>query len=131
MELACPTDPEKVAQYGFDWNRTEEVEAKLEEEVEEFHRALTQGDQHAATEELGDLLFTLVNLARHMGVDPETALDATTSKFARRFERVERNLKRRGIDPGRAGLDALETEWQAVKQAAAREKPARKGRRRR
>jgi MazG family protein len=111
---------EKVAQYGFDWQRAEDVELKLREEVDEFHAALKQHDSRAVAEELGDLLFTLVNLARHVSVDPETALNATSAKFARRFARVERNLKQRGLDPARAGLDQLEAEWQAVKRRTAR-----------
>jgi MazG family protein len=107
---------EKVAQFGFDWQRAEEVEVKLREETDEFHQALRHGNRRAIAEELGDLLFTLVNLARHVGVDPETALDATSHKFARRFSAVERNLRRRGTDPATAGLDVLEREWQRVKQ---------------
>lgn len=106
---------EKVAQYGFDWQHAEGALVKLREEVEEFQEALQQNQADAVAEELGDLLFTLVNLARHVGVDPETALDKTNQKFIRRFEAVEKNLKRRGLDPSEAGLDELETEWQAVK----------------
>jgi tetrapyrrole methylase family protein/MazG family protein len=113
---------EKVAQYGFDWQRAEDVEAKLREDVDEFHAALKQRNGQAVAEELGDLLFTLVNLARHLKVDPETALNATSEKFARRFTMVEKNLKRRGIDPAKAGLDQLEEEWQAVKRELAERK---------
>lgn len=106
---------EKVAQFGFDWQRTEEVEAKLNEEVHEFHEALASKNKRAAAEELGDLLFTLVNLARHMKVDPETALNATNRKFARRFAAMERSLKQAGIDPEDADLDTMEVHWQKVK----------------
>jgi tetrapyrrole methylase family protein/MazG family protein len=106
---------EKVAQYGFDWQRAEDVETKLREETDEFHQALKKGDKRAATEELGDLLFTLVNLARHLGVDPETALNATNSKFVDRFGKVEKQLRRKGLDVSSAGLKTLEREWQRAK----------------
>ena len=106
---------EKVAQYGFDWQHAEGALVKLREEVDEFSEALQHNRHDAVAEELGDLLFTLVNLARHVGVDPETALDRTNQKFVRRFEAVEKSLKRQGLDPSDVGLDVLDTEWQAVK----------------
>jgi tetrapyrrole methylase family protein/MazG family protein len=106
---------EKVAQYGFDWQHAEGALAKLREEVEEFHDALRLRQHDAVSEELGDLLFTLVNLARHVRVDPETALNQTNKKFVRRFEAVEKSLKRQGFDPAEVGVDVLDKEWQAVK----------------
>jgi len=106
---------EKVAQFGFDWHRAEEVEEKLQEEVREFHAALERGDRRGVQEELGDLLFTLVNLARHLKIDPETALNGTNRKFARRFAAMERSLRQAGIDPADADLDTMETHWQRVK----------------
>lgn len=106
---------EKVAQFGFDWHRAEEVEVKLQEEVGEFHAALVARDQRAVEDELGDLLFTLVNLARHVKVDPETALNATNAKFARRFAAMERSLRQSGIDPAHADLQTMEEHWQKVK----------------
>jgi tetrapyrrole methylase family protein/MazG family protein len=109
---------EKVAQFGFDWQKPAEVEAKLHEEVREFHEALDKGDRHAVEEELGDLLFTLVNLARHLRVDPETALNRTSEKFARRFRAMERSLVRSGIGLGRADLETMEAHWQQVKREA-------------
>ncbi len=118
---------EKVAQYGFDWQHAEGALVKLREEVDEFHEALQQNQHDAVAEELGDLLFTLVNLARHVGVDPETALNITNQKFVRRFEAVEKNLKRHGLDPSDVGLDVLDAEWQAVKakESARKKKSAR------
>jgi len=109
---------EKVAQFGFDWQKPEEVEAKLHEEVREFHEALDAGDRRAVEGELGDLLFTLVNLARHLQVDPETALNHTSEKFARRFRAMERSLVRSGIGLGRADLKTMEAHWQQVKREA-------------
>ena len=67
-----------------------------------------------------------MNLARHVGVDPETALDATSHKFARRFSAVERNLRRRGTDPATAGLDVLEREWKEVKRRRRRPRRTRR-----
>lgn len=109
---------EKVAQFGFDWQRTEEVEAKLHEEVQEFHEALEGGRPRAVEDELGDLLFTLVNLARHLKVDPETALNRTNEKFAARFRAMEESLCKAGIDLSEAGLDTMEEHWQKVKHQA-------------
>jgi MazG family protein len=109
---------EKVAQFGFDWSDIKGVERKLREETDEFHRALRAGRRRAQAEELGDLLFTLVNLARHLGVDPETACHAASDKFARRFGRVERGLLRRGVDVRSAGLATLEREWQKTKRSS-------------
>jgi tetrapyrrole methylase family protein/MazG family protein len=117
---------EKVAQFGFDWPDVRGVERKLREETDEFHRALRKRDRTAQTEELGDLLFTLVNLARHLGVDPETALNAANDKFARRFQRVEASLRRQKIDLSKAGLKVLEAAWQASKQPV-RSRPAKQG----
>ena len=107
---------EKVAQFGFDWPDVEGVERKLREETDEFHRALRQRDRRAQTDELGDLLFTLVNLSRHLGVDPETALNAANDKFTARFQRMERWLKRRKIDLAGSALAVLEEAWQQSKE---------------
>lgn len=111
---------EKVAQFGFDWPDVEGVEEKLREETDEFHRALKKRNRRAQTEELGDLLFTLVNLARHLRVDPETALNTANDKFSKRFVRMERWLKQRRIDLAQAGLATLEQAWQASKKAPRR-----------
>lgn len=118
---------EKVAQFGFDWPHIDGVERKLREETDEFHRALGEKDRRAQTEELGDLLFTLVNLARHLGVDPETALNSANDKFATRFSRVERALRRRRLDLDKAGLRVLEEAWQASKTTSPRKRPRRGG----
>lgn len=109
---------EKAASVGFDWPDVEGVERKLREETQEFHQALKRRDRRAQTEELGDLLFTLVNLARHLGVDPETALNGASDKFSSRFGRMERRLKARGTPVSEAGLETLEEAWQESKQHA-------------
>jgi MazG family protein len=115
---------EKAAGVGFDWPDVAGVESKLREETDEFHRALARRDRRAQTEELGDLLFTLVNLARHLGVDPETALHTANEKFRARFVRMERRLRAQGEALGEADLDTMEAAWQASKRRAA---PGRSG----
>lgn len=118
---------EKAAGVGFDWPSVRGVERKLREETDEFHRALGRRDLRAQTEELGDLLFTLVNLARHLGVDPETALHAANEKFSTRFGRMEKRLQARNTPLGKAGLKVMEEAWQESKRERRRaaRRPAR------
>ncbi len=111
-----------AAQLGFDWPHADGVFAKLEEEIAELRAGLSQGDadrdrprRDALREEIGDLLFTLVNLARHVDVDPEVALMAANAKFARRFRMVEDRLA--GEPEARGDIDRLEAWWQAAKEA--------------
>jgi ATP diphosphatase len=106
----------RAARIGFDWpgNDTEPVFAKLDEEVAELKSELAKGgDAGAIEDELGDILFAVVNIARKVAVEPETALRRATSKFERRFRAVEARAKERGIG---SDLDALEALWQEVKQ---------------
>jgi len=86
----------RAAQAGFDWENPEQVLDKLEEELREFAAARREGSAARLEDELGDLLFVLVNLARFVKVDPEQALRATNAKFRRRFGYVERKLAERG-----------------------------------
>lgn len=105
----------RAARAGFDWNETRGVLAKLDEEMAELKEALAAGDTERIREELGDVLFTLVNLSRFIETDAEDALHATTAKFIRRFQEVERQARARGLrlDGGDgAALDAL---WDEVK----------------
>jgi MazG family protein len=105
----------RAARIGFDWPRPRPVVAKLIEEFGELEAELEAGGDTASIEdELGDLLFAAVNLARKLEIDPEAALRRATAKFERRFRRVEVLAAERGI--GR-DLDALEALWQEVKQA--------------
>ena len=108
-----------AARLGFDWPDASGVLAKLEEEARELEAALTAPGEDeparraALSEEIGDLLFTVVNLARHLGVDPEAALMAASAKFARRFRAVEAQL---AAEPAAAGdIDKLESFWRAAK----------------
>jgi MazG family protein len=107
----------RAAGVGFDWPSAEGVLEKLEEELGELAEARAQGAPHAEIEnELGDLLFVIVNLARFFKVDPEQALRKTNRKFRHRFGCVERGLKAAGKTPTEATLEEMEALWQAAKQ---------------
>lgn len=109
----------RVAAVGFDWPRAADVLDKIDEEARELRDAMRQGPARAA-EELGDLLFSLANLARKLGVEPESALRAATDKFAERFSAVESAFEQKGRSVHDASTDELEDAWQAVKTANAR-----------
>src|SRR5207244_10882136 len=87
---------DKAGKVGFDWNDPLAVLAKIREEADEIEAELAAGQRAAAAAEVGDLLFAVVNLARHLDVDPEATLRATNTKFERRFAAVERALAERG-----------------------------------
>jgi ATP diphosphatase len=102
----------RAARVGFDWRDAAEVFAKVEEELVEVRAAATSAERK---EEIGDLLFAVVNLARHTEIDAETALRDATRKFERRFHGVERLCRERGLDLATAGLTTLESLWQETK----------------
>jgi MazG family protein len=106
---------EKAAAVGFDWARIEDVLAKLREEVGETERAVAAGRAEEIAEELGDLLFAAVNVARFLQIDPEAHLRAATAKFRRRFDRVVETLRLEGRHPEEAGLPELDRLWEQVK----------------
>ncbi|MFG1426563.1 nucleoside triphosphate pyrophosphohydrolase [Roseixanthobacter glucoisosaccharinicivorans] len=106
---------EKAGRVGFDWNDARQVLAKIREETDEVAEALDAGGPEAIKDEIGDLLFALVNLARHAGVDPEAALRGTNEKFSRRFAFVEDRLAEAGRTPREASLDEMEALWVAAK----------------
>ncbi|MCB1490771.1 MAG: nucleoside triphosphate pyrophosphohydrolase [Rhodobiaceae bacterium] len=105
----------KAARVGFDWPDHGGVFAKLDEEIGEIREALDKDDKDAVQDEVGDLLFTVVNLARHLRVDPETALRHANEKFSRRFKAMEKALKTQDRSLAGQSLDALEAAWQAAK----------------
>ena len=107
----------RAARVGFDWKETAPVIDKLEEELGELRAEIEAGtiDQARVTDELGDVLFAVANLARHCKVDPEAALRATNDKFERRFGYVERRLADQGRKPADATLDEMEALWQEAK----------------
>jgi MazG family protein len=105
----------RAARAGFDWTSADDVLAKLDEERLEFAEARERGTQDQIEDELGDLLFVLVNLARFVKVDPEQALRRTNSKFRRRFSHVERRLAAQGKQVPGTPIDELEALWQEAK----------------
>jgi MazG family protein len=105
----------RAARVHFDWAAPQPILAKIDEELGELREAMTIGAAGAVEDELGDLLFAVVNLARHLKIDPEVSLKKATSKFERRFRRVETLLAERGRGVGQATLDEMEAEWQRAK----------------
>jgi MazG family protein len=111
----------KAARVGFDWQRLKDIFSKLQEEIQELRDAISQQVADAENgrtrvrEELGDLLFAVTNIARHLEVEPEAALKATNRKFRRRFHFIERALKEQGRSPADATLDEMEALWQRAK----------------
>ncbi len=107
----------KAGSVGFDWNDPLAVLAKIREEADEIEAELAAGKHAAAATEIGDLLFAVVNLARHVDADPETTLRATNRKFERRFAAVEQALALRGKTPQAATLTEMEELWNEAKAA--------------
>jgi ATP diphosphatase len=107
----------RAARVGFDWPDPPAVLDKLEEEAAELRAELPAMDRTRQQDEVGDLFFVLVNLARKLDLDPETCLAGANAKFERRFTGVEARLAARGLAPADAGLEEMEAEWQAVKAA--------------
>ena len=107
----------KAAKVGFDWPETEMVFDKIEEEIGELKTAVEREDKVNMEEEIGDLLFGLVNLARRFDIEPETALKKTNRKFRRRFSYIERELKARGRTLDEASLEEMDQLWDAAKSA--------------
>jgi ATP diphosphatase len=105
----------KAGSVGFDWNDPRAVLAKIREETDEIEAALDAGDQADAGKEVGDLLFAVVNMARHLAADPEGVLRATNLKFERRFASIERALAARGKRPQDATLAEMDALWDAAK----------------
>jgi ATP diphosphatase len=108
---------QKAAGVGFDWPTAEDVLGKLAEEAGELRAVLAQGDKERAKEEMGDLLFTVANLARKLDLDPEAALAAANLKFRRRFEHVEEGLRERGKTAADASLEEMDELWDRAKGA--------------
>ncbi|BCW89174.1 Nucleoside triphosphate pyrophosphohydrolase [Alphaproteobacteria bacterium SO-S41] len=106
----------RAARVGFDWPSTDEVFAKLEEEIGELKQALADGAPRADVEsELGDILFVVANLARKLGHDPETALASTNLKFVRRFNKIEQLLLKKGKNPETSTLEEMDALWDEAK----------------
>lgn len=110
----------RAARVGFDWDDAEAVIDKIAEETGELRDAIANGEPgERIEEELGDMLFAMANLARHLGIDPERALSRGSAKFKTRFEHIEKRLADSGRHMGDASLDEMESLWQEAKLIAA------------
>jgi len=116
----------KAARVGFDWPDLSGLLEKLEEEKREMLRALRDGGRDAVKEEIGDLLFTVVNVARHAGIDPELALQDANRKFLDRFRYVEEGLGRRGLVASAEHRGLMEALWEEAKRKVRRTSPGRR-----
>lgn len=114
----------RAASVGFDWQQTEDVIAKIREEVDEVQDALAHAE-HAdhVEEEIGDLLFAMANLSRKLGIEPETALRKANAKFTGRFTAMEQRIADEGQRMTDLTIDQLEARWQQVKSAGAQREP--------
>lgn len=106
---------QRAAEVGFDWSEAAPILDKIEEEIAELRQALAAGGREEAQGEFGDLLFSLVNLGRHLSLDSEAALRQTNSKFRRRFSYIEGRLAAQGTQLHDASLDQMEALWQQAK----------------
>jgi len=106
---------ERAAKVGFDWSAPEPILDKIEEEIGELRVALAEGDQAKVSDELGDLIFAVVNIGRHVKADPEDSLRGTNTKFRRRFNYIEAFLDAEGETLEAASLERMEEIWQAAK----------------
>ena len=105
----------RAATVGFDWDTAPPILAKIGEEIDELAETVADADPARIGEEYGDVLFALVNLGRHLDIEPEAALAGANAKFARRFRAIERRLVARGTSVDAATLDEMDAIWDAVK----------------
>jgi ATP diphosphatase len=118
----------KASNVGFDWRDPLAILGKIREEIAEIETELANEDREAAAAELGDVLFAVVNLARHLDIDPEAALRGTNRKFEMRFARIERALAERGQSPGEATLAEMDVLWNEAKSTEKRPNQAERNR---
>ncbi len=107
---------EKASRVGFDWEHTDQVMAKVLEELHEFEEAMAEGSQERMESELGDLLFAIANLGRFLSLDTEEALRKTIARFRKRFSHIEEQIHARGITMHDASLEEMETLWNEAKE---------------
>ena len=105
----------EAAKVGFDWEGAESVMAKVEEELGEFREALAKGDPEGVRDEIGDILFSIVNLSRHLKVNSEEALRSTNRKFEERFLYIEEKLREQGKSPATSTLEEMDALWEEAK----------------
>ncbi|MBW2040044.1 MAG: nucleoside triphosphate pyrophosphohydrolase [Deltaproteobacteria bacterium] len=106
---------QRASKVGFDWKGRDQVWKKLEEELREFKEALREGKEEKLRNEFGDVLFTMVNLARFINVDPEDSLRKATDRFAKRFKYIEKRLKEEGKGPHEVSLPEMDALWEESK----------------
>lgn len=114
----------KAAKTGFDWEDAGQIFDKLNEELDELNVAIANDEQEKIEEEIGDLLFVVVNLARKLEVEPETALKKTNRKFRARFGYIEKELKERGRSPAESNLEEMDALWNEAKKQKKEKSPA-------
>ena len=105
----------KAARVGFDWDKKEDVFEKIREEFEEIREAVLKDDMDNLNEEIGDLLFSIVNFARHMEIEPETSLIRANNKFFRRFTYLEKFFSEKGIHLSDISLEEMDKIWDKAK----------------
>ncbi len=108
---------EKAKGVGFDWDNKEQVWEKVQEEMEEFREEAEKGNKEKMEEEFGDLLFSLINYARFLNINPESALEKTNKKFIKRFQWLEEKTRKEGKDLKDMELDEMEKYWQQSKKS--------------
>jgi tetrapyrrole methylase family protein/MazG family protein len=106
---------EKASGVGFDWPDVKGILKKLDEEMKEFREALSLQKRHRIREEIGDLLFVIVNIARFLGIDPEVALRCAIEKFTSRFHYIERSLQKKGKTLQESNLLEMDRLWEEAK----------------
>ena len=109
------TITERASQVGFDWPNVAPVWRKVEEELAELKTAFTAGDKQASAEELGDVIFSLVNLSRFLGVQAEDVLARATQRFIKRFHFIESKLREAGTTPAASSLEVMDRLWDEAK----------------
>ena len=110
---------EKVKGVGFDWDNSDQVWEKVQEEIEELKEVVAEKNQEEIENEFGDVLFSLINYARFIGVNPENALERTNKKFIKRFQWMEDEIKNTGGDITSMNLEELDSYWNQAKKALA------------
>ncbi len=108
---------DKVAGVGFDWEEPHQVFEKVNEELEELQQEIVTGDKDKIEAEFGDVLFSMINYARFLGINPENALERTNKKFSKRFQYLEREAQKKGISLQDMTLKEMDIYWEAAKKA--------------
>jgi tetrapyrrole methylase family protein/MazG family protein len=108
---------QRASRVGFDWEDREGVLKKLKEEVKELESAMSEGNEEKIVQEMGDLLFSVVNLGRFLEISPESALAGTVDRFVSRFNYIEQRLREKGKDPSQSTLEEMDQLWEEAKKA--------------